>query len=160
MLLERRPTGRRSFCVQHDAARERFQRRILAIVGRCSSLYRGSMRNQTKQSPNGFILIEALVALVIIGVVFLGLEGSLTIVLRSLADSERQAIATRIAETQRERAFAAGCVAGSGSDSANAVAVEWTISPAGALVHVTQIIRYPQKLGVRVEHYDAIGTCR
>jgi len=118
------------------------------------------MQNQFRQSSGGFVLIEALVALVIIGVVFLGLEGSLTVVLRSLAESERQTVATRIAETQRERAFATACVAGSGSDSVNAVEVSWTASPTGALVHVTQTVRYPQRFGVRVEHYDAVGTCR
>lgn len=107
----------------------------------------------------GFILIEALVALVIIGVVFLGLEGSLTLILRSLVDSERQTIATRIAEEQRERAFAAGCVAGSGSDSVNAVTVDWTASRAGSLIHVSQTVRYPRNSGVRVEHYDAVGAC-
>ena len=117
------------------------------------------MRIRHPQSPNGFVLVEALIALVMIGVVFLGLEGSLTLVLRKLADSERQGVATRIAESQRERAFAAGCVAGSGSDSVNAVAVDWTASPAGALLRVTQTARYEQNAGPRIDHYDATGAC-
>lgn len=117
------------------------------------------MRNRHSLSRSGFVLVEAIVALVIIGVVFLGLESSLTLISRELADSERLTIATRIAETQRERAFAVGCVAGSGSDSVNAVAVDWTASLTGSLIHVAQAARYPQKVGVRVEHYDAIGAC-
>ena len=63
------------------------------------------MQNDCPTQRSGFALVEALIALVIIGVVFLGLEGSLTLVLRSLADSERQSTATRIAEAQRERIF-------------------------------------------------------
>jgi len=111
------------------------------------------------QSPRGFILIEALIALVLVGVVFLGLEGSLTLVLRALADSERQTIATRLAESQRERAFAVGCVAGAGSDSLNAVAADWSASPTGLVVHVTQSVRFSQRSGARVEHYTATSAC-
>ena len=118
------------------------------------------MSNSHSMQRSGFVLIEALIALVIIGVVFLGLEGSLTLVLGSLADSERQATATRIAEARREHAFAAGCVAGSGSDSVNAVAVNWAASPAGSLIYVTETVRYQQKSGIRIEHYNAVGTCQ
>lgn len=118
------------------------------------------MRTRSPRLPNGFILIEALIALVIIGVVFLGLEGSLSLVLRSMGDAERQTTAIQVAEVQRERAFAAGCIAGSGSDSVNAVAVDWTASPAGSLVHISQTARYHQKYGMHVEHYDAIGACQ
>jgi Tfp pilus assembly protein PilV len=108
----------------------------------------------------GFILVEALIALVILGVVFLALEGSLTLVLRSLAESERRTVATRFAESQRERAFASGCVAGSGSDSVNGVAVVWTAAPAAYLVQVTQTVRYTQRSGTHVEQYTATGACR
>jgi Tfp pilus assembly protein PilV len=118
------------------------------------------MSNRCPAQRSGFALVEALIALIIIGVVFLGLEGSLTLVLRSLADSERQTKATGIAEEQRERAFAAGCVAGSGSDSVNSVTAEWTASSDGSLVRVAQTVRYPQKAGARVEHYSAASACR
>jgi Tfp pilus assembly protein PilV len=118
------------------------------------------MQNRPPQSPNGFILVEALIALVIIGVVFLGLEGSLTLVLRSLADGERQTIATRTAEAQRERVFASICAGASGSDSVNAVSVDWVASSTGRLVRISQTSRYPTKTGARVDHYDAIGSCQ
>ncbi len=118
------------------------------------------MSNDYSIQRTGFVLVEALIALLIIGVVFLALEGSLTLVLRSLADSERQAIATRVSESQRERAFAAGCVVGFGSDSVNAVVADWVASPAGSLVQVTQTVRYSQKSGARVEHYLATSICR
>lgn len=108
----------------------------------------------------GFILAEALIALLVLGVVFLALEGSLTIVVRSLADSERETVATRLAETQRERAFAAACAAASGTDSLNAVIVTWTSSRTGRLVRVSQTSRYPRRIGDRVEQYDAVSACQ
>ena len=117
------------------------------------------MHIRHRQSPRGFILIEALIALVLVGVVFLGLEGSLTLVLRALADSEQQTIATHLAESQREHAFAVGCVAGAGSDSVNAVAADWSASPTGALVQVTQTVRFAQRSGARVERYTATSAC-
>ena len=113
---------------------------------------------RTNRRP-GFILAEALVALAILAVVFLALEGSLSMVLRSLAESDREEVAARIAESQRERVFAAACVSASGSDSASSVIVDWSASSAGSLVHITQSSRYPRKIGDRVEHYDAIGGC-
>jgi Tfp pilus assembly protein PilV len=118
------------------------------------------MSTGRNNSPRGFILAEALVALLIIGVVFLALEGSLKIVLRRIADSEHESVAARIAEAQRERAFASACAPNSGVDSVNAVIVGWTASPDGQLVRVAQTSRYRQTVGDRVEHYDALGTCQ
>lgn len=118
------------------------------------------MSTEIDRSRSGFILAEALVALLLIGVVFLALEGSLTVVMRSIADSEHESIAARIAETQRERAFASACAPASGADSVRAVTVEWTASPDGQLVRVAQTSRYRQKLGDRVEHYEALGSCQ
>ena len=105
-------------------------------------------------------MAEALVALTVLGVVFLALEGSLTIILRTIAESDREATAARIAETQRELAFSTACGNASGSDSANAVIVDWTATAAGGLVHVTQSSRYPRRIGTRVEHYNGIGVCQ
>jgi len=116
--------------------------------------------NYRMKPPGGFVLIEALIALVIVGVVLLGLEGSLTLIVRSLADAERQATATRLAETRRELLFASACAPNSGSDSVNAVSVIWTASPVARLTHITQTSTYPQKLGSRIEQYDAIGACQ
>jgi Tfp pilus assembly protein PilV len=117
------------------------------------------MRNNWPHCRRGFVLAEALIALLILGVVFLALEGSLSIVLRSLADSERDKIAATLAETQRERAFAAPCVAASGADSINAVTVSWIATAAAGRVRVTQTSRYPRHIGSRVENYDAISAC-
>jgi Tfp pilus assembly protein PilV len=113
-----------------------------------------------QRHPPGFILAEALVALLILGVVFLALEGSLSTVIRTIADSEHEAIAARLAETQRERAFAAACASSSGADSANTVVVTWSASATGSFVHLIQTSRYPRRVGDRIETYDATGACR
>ena len=110
--------------------------------------------------PPGFILAEALIALVVIGVVFLALEGSLSIVLRSLADSEREATATALAEAQRERAFGSPCSADEGSDSVNGVVVSWSASVAGRFIRIEQTGHYPRKLGDRPVGYAALGVCQ
>jgi hypothetical protein len=101
-----------------------------------------------------------MIALIILGVVFIALQGSSIIVVRSLAESERETIAGRLAETQRERAFATACASTSGSDSSNAVAVTWVASPAGGLVHVSQTSRYPGRFGDRVQSFNAVGACQ
>lgn len=101
-----------------------------------------------------------MIALLILGTVLLALEGSLTIALRSLADSKREAVADRLAETRRERAFALACAATTGIDSSNAVIVNWTASPFQQLVRIEQTSRYHRRIGDRIEHYDAIGACQ
>lgn len=109
---------------------------------------------------HGFILAEALVALLILGVVFLALEGSLTIIVRTIAGSERESLAARLAETQREKVFAAACAAASGADSLNGVVVNWVASTDGQLARVVQTSHYPRRGGNRTEDYDAVSICR
>lgn len=123
-------------------------------------LYHHGMLRDRIKPHRGFILAEALVALLILGVVFLALEGSLTVVVRSLAESERETVAARLAEAQRERAFAGACTPGSGTDSADGVIVDWIASPVGRFVRVSQTSRYPRRIGDRVEQYDAVGKCQ
>ena len=111
------------------------------------------------QRCSGFILAEAMIALVILGVAFTALEGTSILVIRSLAESDREAIAARLAETQRERAFGVGCSVGSGSDSANSVSVSWAAAPAAGLVRLSQTSRYPGRFSDHVQEYDAVSAC-
>lgn len=110
-------------------------------------------------SRRGFILAEALIALLIFGVVFLALEGSLAIVVRRFADAARADIATRLAEVQRERSFGATCAASAGVDSVNAVSASWTASADSGFVHLVQTTEYPSPAGTSQTGYDAIGRC-
>jgi Tfp pilus assembly protein PilV len=108
----------------------------------------------------GFILTEALVALLIFSVVFMALEGSLTLVVRRFADAAREDIAARHAENLRESLFASGCAAASDVDSLNAVVISSTSTTTGYLLRVVQTTAYPRKIGVRSERYDAVSRCR
>lgn len=108
----------------------------------------------------GFSLLEALIATVIAAGVVLVLEGTLAITTRDIADSDRESIAARLAETQRERAFATGCAPSAGQDSVNAVTVEWTASREGGAVRVAQSSRYRTRWGIRSQAYDVLGVCR
>lgn len=118
------------------------------------------MSNAHAKRRHGFILTEALVALLILGVVFLALEGSSTLIVRTIADSERESIAARLAETQRERVFAATCAAASGADSLDAVAVDWVASTDGRFARLVQVSHYRRRGRNRTEAYDALGSCR
>ena len=107
----------------------------------------------------GFILVEALIALLVLAVAFIAFEGSLTIAVRAIAASQREAVAAQLAETQRETAFSAVCSSGSGSDSVNGVVVVWSASAASSLVHLTQSSHYESRFGARVETYNSTGRC-
>ncbi|MEO9226901.1 MAG: hypothetical protein ABI328_11035 [Gemmatimonadaceae bacterium] len=107
----------------------------------------------------GFILVEALIALLVLGVAFVAFESSLAVIIRSVAASEREATAARLAEAQRENAFSIVCGSGSGADSVDGVVVAWTASAAAPLVHLTQTSSYESRFGQRVETYDATGRC-
>jgi type II secretory pathway pseudopilin PulG len=109
---------------------------------------------------SGFILAEALVALLIVGVVFVALEASLSTVVRGIAESEREATAARLAESQRERAFGGPCLSGFGADSADAVVVTWSATANGSLIHLVQTSHFRSRFGDRIESYDAAGRFR
>lgn len=96
----------------------------------------------------------------IFAVVFLALEGSLTLVVRRFADGAREDIAARYAETQREIAFSNGCVAASVIDSLDAVVVNSTSTTMDYLLQVIQTTAYPRKLNISSEQYDAVSRCR
>lgn len=117
------------------------------------------MPNTHTKARGGFILAEALVALAVFGATFLALEGSLTLALRSLAESDREAIASRLAETTRERAFASGCLNGAGSDSANGVVLAWVATTENGLLRLVESTTYRRRAGDRSQRYEAVGRC-
>ena len=112
------------------------------------------------QLRRGFILTEALIALLIFTVVFLALEGSLTLVVRRFEDAAREDYAARHAEFQREFAFANGCSSALVIDSLNGVVVSSTSTTTDYLLHVAQTTAYRIKAGDRTEQYDAVSRCR
>lgn len=114
---------------------------------------------QCHRNRAGFVLVEALVALLVLAVAFLAFEGSLSIIIRSVAESEREAVAAGLADTRRERVFSVMCASGSGVDSASGVVLTWSASSGSSLTHLIQATSYESRFGVRVETYNATGRC-
>lgn len=115
--------------------------------------------HQCHRNRAGFVLVEALIALLVVAVAFLAFEGSLSVIIRSVAAAERETVAAELAEKQRENALSAVCAAGVGIDSANAVVVTWSASAVGTLVHLAQASRYETRFGARVDTYNSTGRC-
>ena len=115
--------------------------------------------NHDIRRPGGFILAEALIALLVLGVVFLALEGASAMAIRSLTESERDSIAARLAEVRREQLLSGGCIGSAGTDSVNSVAVFWVATPSGRILRVTQESHRQRRGGDIVELYDATGAC-
>lgn len=104
--------------------------------------------------------MEVIVAILLLTIALLVLEGSAAVTVRELADSQRETLAMRLAERQRERAFAAACVTSSGNDSANGVGASWAAAPTGQRARLTQRTSFDTRTGTRREAYDAVGQCR
>ena len=112
-----------------------------------------------RQGPGGFILLESLVALFILAVVFLALEGSWTIIARTLTLAERESDAAAIARARRERIIAGPCIATSGTDSLGGVLVDWEAIPDSGSVRIRQTSRFRSTYGSRVVSYEARVAC-
>lgn len=110
--------------------------------------------------PAGFILAEALVALLILGVVLLALEGASTMILRRLAESERRTATAQLAETRREQLLSGRCTSSNGIDSSNTVDVAWSAMPSGRLLRISQEGHYKRLGADAVELYETTGPCR
>lgn len=108
----------------------------------------------------GFTLVEVIVAILLLTIALLALEGSAAVTVRELSESQRETLATRFAERQRERAFAGACATSSGNDSANGVGVSWAAAPTGQRLRVTQYTSFNTRSGTRREFYDAAGRCK
>ncbi len=111
-------------------------------------------------SPTGFTLVEVIVAILLLTIALLTLEGSASVTVRELAEGQRETLATRLAERQRERAFGTACAAFTGVDSGNGVTANWAVTLTGQRVRLTQHTSFETRSGPRRESYDAVGLCR
>lgn len=115
---------------------------------------------QSRTPRPGFTLVEVIVAILLLTVALLAIEGSAAVTLRELADSKRETLAMRFAEDQRERSFGSVCAASSGLDSANGVTATWIASPTGSRSHVIERTTFQTRYGVRSQAYNTAGPCR
>lgn len=113
-----------------------------------------------RADPTGFTLVEVIVAILLLTIAILALEGSAAVTIRELADGQRETLAMRLAERQRERAFAGACATASGMDSINGVGASWAAAPTGQRTRLTQRTYFDTRFGTRQESYDAAGRCR
>ncbi len=118
-----------------------------------------SRTSQTAERT-GFTLVEVVIAILLLTVALLAIEGSAAVTLRGLADAARETSATRFAERQRERTFGSLCAAAAGTDTANGVRAVWAASLSASGARVTQHTAFATGLGVRAESYDAAGGCQ
>lgn len=108
----------------------------------------------------GFVLVEALMALLVLSIAYLVLEGSWMLVSRNLFDSNRMAAASRMEDVQRERALARGCVASSGADSAGGIAMAWRALPSRGVLQIGQTRTYRRDGFERADSSNWIASCR
>lgn len=113
-----------------------------------------------RADPTGFTLVEVIVAILLLTIALLALEGSAAVTVRELADGQRETLAIRLAERQRERVFAGACATSSGNDSVNGVGASWAAAPTGQRARLTQHTSFDTRAGTRREFYDAVGRCR
>lgn len=108
---------------------------------------------------SGFALIEAVVALILIGVGLLALEGAAVFTLRRIRDSQREALAAQLVQTRTARLFATGCASANGIDSIDVVVAAWSATATGGMLRVDQTVRYPTAFGAHVESYHTARVC-
>lgn len=117
------------------------------------------MRLPSSSRRGGFTIIEAVVALILIGVGLLTLEGGAVFTLRRIRDSQREALAAQLVQTRTARLFATGCAAASGIDSTDVIVAVWSATAAGGMLRVDQTVRYPTAFGPHVESYHTARVC-
>ena len=111
----------------------------------------------------GFTLVEVMVALLLLVVALVALEGGAAVTVRMLADAERETVAMRLAEGERERAYGSRCAAAVGVDSTNGVRVGWSAAPVagGSALLVTRAAgAFRTRYGMHATSFDGAGPCR
>ena len=109
---------------------------------------------------NGVTLIEVVIAIVLLSVGALALEGSSALLIRRLAESKRASSASALARSRSESSFARGCGAvSSGSEEKFGVQSQWTIGSDGASVDIEQRLTYPTQRGQHAEKFHTGALC-
>lgn len=109
---------------------------------------------------SGFTFVEVIVAILVVSVALLALEGSAAVTLRELSDSRRETVATALAERARERTLGSKCAASTSTDSSTGVVLSSAASPHGTGTTIAQRTSFSTRFGDRSESYRLVGRCQ
>lgn len=114
----------------------------------------------TRHHCNGFTIVEVIVAIVLLTVALLALEGSAAFTLRDYADATREYIAATRAETLREMALGSRCSPGGIIDSASGVVIASSAAiPMPGRIVIQQQTTHSSRSGIHTERYAMRGRC-
>lgn len=112
------------------------------------------------ESRPGLTLIEVVIAIVLLSVGALALEGSSALMIRRLAESKRAATSQNIARARSESSIARDCSAlTSGSEQTFGVQSQWTVGGNASSLHIEQRLTYPTRRGQHLEKFLTAALC-
>lgn len=113
-----------------------------------------------KKSRRGLTLIEVVIAILLLSVGALALEGSSALMIRRLAESRRAATAQNIARARSESSIAKNCSAvTSGSEQTFGVQSQWTAGGSASAIDIEQRLTYPTRRGQHSEKFLTSALC-
>ena len=117
------------------------------------------IRSYIARSATGFTLVEMLIAIVLLALVFVSLEGGSATLMRALGVSGRMTVAAQLVEWRGEHTAATRCVAATGADSARGIVSIWRveIDSSGALLD--QETTYRSAMGMRTDRARWVVPC-
>lgn len=108
----------------------------------------------------GLTLIEVVIAILLLSVGALALEGSSALMIRRLAESKRAATAQNVARTRSESSLSTECGAlTSGSEQAFGVQSQWTVGGNAGSIDIEQRLTYPTRRGQHSEKFLTAALC-
>ena len=115
----------------------------------------------TRQAaPEGYTLVEVIVAILVFGVGVLALAASSAIVGKAMAANATRERGGRIAATRIELIRSQCRTAGSGEERSQQFYSQWLIAPANpSRISLVESVSYPTSSGLRTEIYHAAVWC-
>ena len=111
--------------------------------------------------PNGYTLVEVIIALVVFTTGALALAAGSAVVAREMHSTGVRAEAGRIAASRLEIVRSTCLAAQSGSETRGSITSEWTVAPLdSASVRLTGTVSYLGPRGLRTDAYSTIVACR
>lgn len=110
------------------------------------------------RARRAFTLVEVMVAVVILAVALVALQGGTALLVRAIADAEREERAVALA-ARREALIVAACTDGAGSESAGGASVVWSASRTGGITSVALSARAVTRRGPLARSFTITTRC-